>query len=207
MSAEIPVSLQPHPPHPPEINALHCARITAVKLRSQHCIPLWHPPGDTGIGQTPSLSPGFSSVSDGQCWLWLQSISRFTWKCIIVSHWVTSDSLSTHRLQHTRLLCPPLSPGAYSNSWPLSRCYLTISSFATLLLLPSIFPSIRVFSNESSLHQVAKVLELQLQLQHQPFQWVFRGDSLQNWLVWSSCSPRNSQESFPAPQFKSITWK
>ena len=35
-----------------------------------------------------------------------------------------------------------------------------------LLLLPSIFPSIRVFSNES--HQVAKVLELQLQ--HQSFQ-------------------------------------
>ena len=39
----------------------------------------------------------------------------------------------------------------------------------SLLLLPSIFPSIRVFSNESVLsHQVAKVLELQLQ--HQSFQ-------------------------------------
>ena len=38
-----------------------------------------------------------------------------------------------------------------------------------LLLLPSIFPSIRVFFNESALHyQVAKVLELQLQ--HQSFQ-------------------------------------
>ena len=36
-----------------------------------------------------------------------------------------------------------------------------------LLLLSSVFPSIRAFSNES-LHQVAKVLELQLQ--HQPFQ-------------------------------------
>ena len=37
-----------------------------------------------------------------------------------------------------------------------------------LLLLPSIFPSIRVFSNESALHQVAKVLEFQLR--HQSFQ-------------------------------------
>ena len=37
-----------------------------------------------------------------------------------------------------------------------------------LLLLPSIFPSIRVFSSESTLHQVAKVLELQLQ--HRSFQ-------------------------------------
>ena len=36
------------------------------------------------------------------------------------------------------------------------------------LLLPSIFPSIRAFSNESALHPVAKVLEFQLQ--HQSFQ-------------------------------------
>jgi len=70
-----------------------------------------------------------------------------------------------------------------------------------LHLLPSIFPSIRVFSNESS-HQVAKVLELQLQ--HQFFQWIFRVDFLQDWLVWSPCNPRDSQESSPAPQFKSI---
>ena len=38
----------------------------------------------------------------------------------------------------------------------------------SLLLLSSFFPSIRVFSNELTLHQVAKVLELQLQ--HQSFQ-------------------------------------
>ena len=43
------------------------------------------------------------------------------------------------------------------------------------LLLPSIFPSIRVFSSESTLQiQVCEVLELQLQ--HQPFQWIFRVD-------------------------------
>ena len=40
-----------------------------------------------------------------------------------------------------------------------------------LFLLPSVFPSIRVFSNELvSLHQVAKILEFQLQ----PFQLIFR---------------------------------
>ena len=44
------------------------------------------------------------------------------------------------------------------------------------LLLPVIFPNIQVFSNESSLRQVAKVLELQLQ--HQSFQWIFRTDFL-----------------------------
>ena len=52
-------------------------------------------------------------------------------------------------------------------------------------------------------HQVPKVLELQLQ--HQSFQWIFRIDFLWDWLVWSPCSPRESQESSPTPQFKGIS--
>ena len=55
-----------------------------------------------------------------------------------------------------------------------------------------------------SSHQVAKVLEFQLQ--HQSFQWIFRTDLLQNGLVGSPCSPRDSQESSPTPQFKSINY-
>ena len=55
----------------------------------------------------------------------------------------------------------------------------------------------------SSSHQVAKVLEFQLQ--HQSFQWIFRSDFLYDVLVGSHCSPRNSQESSPTPQFKSIS--
>ena len=50
----------------------------------------------------------------------------------------------------------------------------------------------------SSSHQVAKVLEIQLQ--PQSFQWIFRTDFLYSWLIWSPCSPRDSQESSPAPQ-------
>ena len=46
-----------------------------------------------------------------------------------------------------------------------------------------------LFQWVSSLHQVAKVLELQRQ--HQPFQWIFRVDFLQD---WSPCSPRDSQD-------------
>ena len=53
-----------------------------------------------------------------------------------------------------------------------------------------------------SSHQVAKVLELQLQCQS--FQWIFRTDFLQDWLVCSPWSSRDSQESSPTPQFKSI---
>ena len=60
-----------------------------------------------------------------------------------------------------------------------------------------------LFQWVSSLHQVTKVLELQLQ--HQSFQWIFRVDFLYSWLVWSPCCPRDSQESSPAQQFESIS--
>jgi len=60
------------------------------------------------------------------------------------------DSLQPHGLQHTGLPCPSPTPGAYSNSCPSCRwCHPTTSSSVILLLPPSIFPSIRVFSNES----------------------------------------------------------
>ena len=51
----------------------------------------------------------------------------------------------------------------------------------------------------SSSHQVARVLEFQLQ--HQSFQWIFRTDFLYYWLVWFPCSQRDSQESSPTTQF------
>ena len=62
----------------------------------------------------------------------------------------------------------------------------------SLHLLPLIFPSIRVFFLQwvGPSHSVTKILELQLQ--HQSFQWIFRVDFLQDWLVWPACSPRDS---------------
>ena len=70
------------------------------------------------------------------------------------------------------------------------------------LLLPSIFPSTwGLFQWVSSSHEVAKVLEVQFLCQS--FQWT------QDWFAlgstgWTSWCPRDSQESFPASQFKSI---
>ena len=60
-----------------------------------------------------------------------------------------------------------------------------------------------LFQWVSSLHQVAKVLEFQLQ--HLSYQWTLRTDILQDGLVGSPCSPRDSQESSPTSQFKSIS--
>ena len=59
-----------------------------------------------------------------------------------------------------------------------------------------------LFQWVTSSHEMAKVLEFQLQ--HHSFQWKPRTDLLQNGLVGSPCSPRDSQESSPTPQFKSI---
>ena len=51
------------------------------------------------------------------------------------------------------ILCLLLSPEVCSDSYPLSQwCYLTISFWGPLLLLPSVFPSIKVFSSELALH-------------------------------------------------------
>ena len=66
------------------------------------------------------------------------------------SRLVRSGSLRTHELQHARPPCPSPTPGVHPNLYPLSRwCHLILCH--PLLLLPSIFPSIRVFSNESAL--------------------------------------------------------
>ena len=70
-----------------------------------------------------------------------------------------------------------------------------------LLLPPSIFPSIRVFSSEfasggQSIGVSASTSVLPMNIQ--------RTDFLLDGLVGSPCSPRDSQESSPTPQFKSI---
>ena len=68
-------------------------------------------------------------------------------------HSVMSNSLRPHELQHARPPCPSPTPGFYSNSCPSKRwCHPAISSSVVPLLLLPIPPSIRVFSNESTLH-------------------------------------------------------
>ena len=61
-----------------------------------------------------------------------------------------SDSLQPQGLQHSRVPCPSSTPRAYSNSCSLPSMMLSNYPvlYHPLLLLPSIFPSIRIFSNE-----------------------------------------------------------
>ena len=65
---------------------------------------------------------------------------------------VMSDSFQPHGLQHARPPCLSPTLRVYSNSCPLIMPSNHLILCRPLLLLPSIFPSIRVFSNESVLH-------------------------------------------------------
>ena len=129
---------------------------------------------------------------------------KFWNSSIQFSHSVMSDSLQPRGLQHVRIPCPSPTSGVYSNSGPLSWwCHPTICPLSSPS--PPTFNLSQqqdLFWSVSSSHQVTKVLEFQLQ--HQCFQWIFRTDFIYDWLVGSPCSTRNSQQSSPTPQFKSI---
>ena len=64
--------------------------------------------------------------------------------------------------------------------------------------------NIRDFPMSCCSHQMTKILELQLQ--HQSFQWLFRVNLPEDWLVWSPCSPRDFQESSPVAQFEGMNF-
>ena len=94
------------------------------------------------------------------------------------SRWVMSDSLQPHESQHARPPCPSPTPGVYSNSCPSSQwCHPAISSSVVpYSFCPQPLPASGSFPRVNSSHEVAKVLEFQLQ--HQSFQWIPRTDLL-----------------------------
>ena len=112
--------------------------------------------------------------------------------------------MEPHGLQHFRLPCTSLSPRVCSNSCPLTHWYyLPISSSP-----PTFFFAFNLFQHRGLLqwvsfsHKVVKVLELYLQ--HESFQWIFRVAFLEYWLICSPCRLRDSQESSSAPHLESI---
>ena len=123
---------------------------------------------------------------------------------LLSSQSVMSNCLRPHGLQHTRLPCPSSSPRACSNSCPSSRwCHLTISS--SVILFSSCLQSFpasgsflmsRLFaSGGQSIGASVSASVLPMKIQY----WLPLGLT-----SWSSCCSRDSQESSPTPQFKSI---
>ena len=115
---------------------------------------------------------------------------------------VVSDSLWPHELQHARPPCPSPTPKVYSNSCPSNRwCHPAISSSAIpFSSCPQSLPA----SGSFPMSQLFTWGSQSIGHQHQSFQWTPRSHLLHDGLVGSPCSPRDSQESSPTPQFKSI---
>ena len=116
---------------------------------------------------------------------------------------VMSDSLQPHELQHARPPCPSQLPESTQTHvhW-VSDAIQPSHPLESPSPAPNPSQHHSLFQWVNSSHEVAKVLEFQPQ--HQSFQWTPRTDLLYNGLVGSPCSPRDSQESSPTPQFKSI---
>ena len=117
---------------------------------------------------------------------------------------VVSDSLQRHGQQHARPPCLSSTSGVYPNSCPLSQwCHPTIwSSVVPFSSCPQSFPASRSFpmsepfsSGGQSFGVSASSSVLTMDIQD----WFPLG-----WLLGSPCSPRDSQESSPTPEFKSI---
>ena len=125
------------------------------------------------------------------------SVTQF---CLTLWDLMDCNMPSFSVLHHFQSLLKFMSIESAVPSNQLILCY-------PLFLLHSILPSIWCFSNESALciRWPEYCRRWQLQLQHQSFQRLSKTDFLYDWLVWSLCSPRDSQESPPAPLFKNIS--
>ena len=118
-----------------------------------------------------------------------------------------SDSLWSHRLPQARPPCPSPAPGcgvaqlmSIELVMPLNHPILC----RPLLLLPPIFPSLRVFSNESVLGiKWPKYCSFSFSISPSNDYSAFVAFSID--LVWSPCCPRDSQESPSAPHFENIS--
>ena len=123
-----------------------------------------------------------------------QSISQF-------SRSVVSDSLRPHKSQHARPPCPSPSPRVHSDSCPsnqwwhpaISSSVVPFSSCPQSLPASESFPKSQLFSWGGQSTGVSALAS-------------FLPKKSQNGLVGSPCSPRDSKESSPTPQFKSINF-
>ena len=132
-------------------------------------------------------------------------------------YWLLYLVISVQSLSHVQLFATPWTAALQASlSITNSRSLLKLMSFESvmpsnhlilcgpLLLLPSVFPSIRVLSSESVLCvRWPKYWNFGISPSSEHLGLISFMDWLTGWLVQSPCSPRDSQESSPTPQFKS----
>ena len=137
-------------------------------------------------------------TKDREMEMGVASVSSVQFSCSVVS-----NSLRPHELQHARPPCPSPTPGVHPDSCPLSQwCHPAISSsvvpFSSCpqsLSASGSFPMSQLFAWGGQSTGVSASASFPPKKS--------QGWSSE-WLVGSPCSPRDSQESSPTPQFKSI---
>ena len=120
---------------------------------------------------------------------------------VVFSCSVMSDSLWQHGLWHSRLPCPSPSPTACPNSCPLNWWYHPIILFSghPLLLLPSVSPSIRVFSSELALRIRWLSFSFSISSSNEYLRLI---SFMIDW--FDHLAVQETQEPSPTPQLKSI---
>ena len=193
--------------------------VTSNSLR--HCTVAQQPPLSMGVLQArileSSAMPSFRGSYKGsnpsllQLLHWQANFSPLSYlgspflrQLLLFSCSIMSNSLQPHGLQNSRPPCPSPSPGPCSNSCPLSWwCHSTIlSSVVPFSSCLQSFPASGAFlrswlftlgGQNIGTSASASVLPMNIQ-----------GWFPLDWLVWSSCCTRDSQESSPTPRIKSI---
>ena len=135
--------------------------------------------------------------------LWETFLYNNTYICLLVqfSRSVVSDSLQPHESQHTRPPCPSPTPEFTQTHihrvsdaiQPISSSVIPFSSCPQSLPASESFPMSQLFTWGGQSTGVSALAS-------------FLSKKSQGWSPseWSPCSPRDSQESSPTPQFKSI---
>ena len=141
----------------------------------------------------------FGIVSWGNIW----TLTQLKDTSVLFSHLVVSDSLRPHESEYAGPRCPSPTPGVHWNSRPsswwchpaISSSVVTFSSCPQSLPASESFPMSQLFAwRDLSTGVSASASFLPKNTQD----W-----SPLEWSGWISCSPRDSQESSPTPQFKS----
>ena len=134
----------------------------------------------------------------GQCEMYekrnISSVQPLSCVQLFVTPWTVARQLP----------CPSPTPGIYSNTCPSSQwCHPTISF--SVILFSSHLQSFPAWGSFPMSHFfISGGQNLEFHLQHHSIQLIFKTDFLWDLMVGSPCSPRDSQESSPTPQFKSI---
>ena len=140
---------------------------------------------------------------------WQGLLLPYSWKISIKSSFSSVAQscpilLRTHELQHARPPCPSPTPRVHSDSHPSSQwCHPAISSSVVpFSSCPQSLPASESFPMSQLFTWGGQSTRISASASFPPKKC--QGWSLSEWTGWISCNPRDTQESSPTPQFKSI---